>query len=192
LGVLLAELSKRGVLDDTLVIVTSDHGEHLGDHRLFFHGCSLYRQLVEVPLIIVDSKSLPAGRVVAEPVSLRTIPSTIVDLLALDDDRPFPGAPLTRYWRDNTAHVGPLAEPLLMELGRPLYSANAGREPAAKGPMQALVAAGQHYIRSADGHEELFDLATDPEERFNLAATPKGLQSLKGYRDKLRSMLKSR
>ena len=53
LGALLDELRRRGVLDDTVVIVTSDHGEHLGDHLLFFHGCSLYRQLVEVPLVIV-------------------------------------------------------------------------------------------------------------------------------------------
>ena len=50
---LLDELAKRGVLDDTLVIVASDHGEHLGDHWLFFHGCSLYRQLVNVLLVIV-------------------------------------------------------------------------------------------------------------------------------------------
>ena len=54
LGLLLQELGRRGVLDDTLVIVASDHGEHLGDHGLFFHGCSLYRQLVQVPLVIVD------------------------------------------------------------------------------------------------------------------------------------------
>ena len=53
LGILLDELGRRGVLDNTVVIVTSDHGEHLGDHLLFFHGCSLYRQLVEVPLVIV-------------------------------------------------------------------------------------------------------------------------------------------
>ena len=35
------------------MIVASDHGEHLGDHGLFFHGCSLYRQVVGVPLVIV-------------------------------------------------------------------------------------------------------------------------------------------
>jgi arylsulfatase A-like enzyme len=40
LGILLEELSRRGVLDDTVVIVASDHGEHLGDHGLFFHGNS--------------------------------------------------------------------------------------------------------------------------------------------------------
>jgi arylsulfatase A-like enzyme len=77
LGILLEELSRRGVLDDTVVIVTSDHGEHSGDHLLSFHGCSLYRQLVQVPLVIVDNdKSVPSNRVVAEPVSLRDARAT--------------------------------------------------------------------------------------------------------------------
>ena len=84
------------MLDDTLVIVASDHGEHLGDHLLFFHGCSLYRQLVGVPLVIVDPKGVPAGRVVVEPVSLRDIPATVVDLLGLADGAPFPGRSLAR------------------------------------------------------------------------------------------------
>ena len=51
-----------------------DHGEHLGDHRLFSHGCSLYRQLVGVPLLIIDRKIVPSGRVVSEPVTLATFP----------------------------------------------------------------------------------------------------------------------
>src|SRR4051812_12619024 len=83
LGALLDELGRRGVLDDTIVVVTSDHGEHLGDHLLFFHGCSLYRQAVEVPLVIVDPGTTPAGRVVDSPVSLRDLPATVVGLLGL-------------------------------------------------------------------------------------------------------------
>ena len=79
------------MLDNTLVIVASDHGEHLGDHVLFFHGCSLYRQFVGVPLVIVDSKRVPAGRVVVEPVSLRDIPATVIDVLGLAARLPFPG-----------------------------------------------------------------------------------------------------
>jgi hypothetical protein len=45
LGLLIDELGRRGVLEDTLLIIASDHGEHLGDHGLFFHGGSLYRQI---------------------------------------------------------------------------------------------------------------------------------------------------
>ena len=101
LGILLDELETRGVLDDTLVIVASDHGEHLGDHLLFFHGCSLYRQVVGVPLVIVDPKGVPAGRVVVEPVSLRDIPATVVDLLGLARAAPFPGRSLARFWAGN-------------------------------------------------------------------------------------------
>ena len=98
LGLLLQELGTRGLLDDTLVIVTADHGEHLGDHLLFFHGCSLYRQLVQVPLVIVDPKGGAGDRVVPEPVSLRDVPATVVDLLGLGRDAPFPGRSLAGSW----------------------------------------------------------------------------------------------
>jgi arylsulfatase A-like enzyme len=94
---LLDELTRRGVLDDTLVIVAADHGEHLGDDLLFFHGCSLYRQLVPVPLVIVDPRRVPAGRVVSEPMSLRDVPATVVDLLGLGRDAPFAGRSLARF-----------------------------------------------------------------------------------------------
>ena len=113
LGALLDELARRGVLDDTLVIVASDHGEHLGDHLLFFHGCSLYRQLVGVPLVIVDPKGVPAGQVVVEPVSLRDIPATVVDLLGLARDAPFPGRSLARFWAGNEPAKAAAGEPLL-------------------------------------------------------------------------------
>ncbi len=139
--------SRRGVLDDTLVIVTADHGEHLGDHLLFFHGCSLYRQLVQVPLVIVDPKGVPADRVVAEPVSLRDVPATVVDLLGLGRDAPFPGRSLARFWVGPDRRSFPRPSRCSWRPGKPLLLANQGREPAAKGPMKSLVAGGMHYIR---------------------------------------------
>ena len=189
LGMLLDELGRRGVLDDTLVLVASDHGEHLGDHGLYFHGCSLYRQLVQVPLVIVGPKRVPAGRVVSEPVSLRDVPATVVDLLGLDRDAPFPGRSLARFWSDADS-ARPLADPLLMETGRPILLTNQGREPAAKGPMSSLVASGMHYIRSADGSEELYLLESDPEERVNVAGSPMARVALQGLRKQLASMFR--
>ena len=97
LRALLDELGKRQVIDDTLIIVASDHGEHLGDHLLFFHGCSLYRQLVGVPLVIVDPGRVPTGRVIGAAVSLRDIPATVVDLLGLARGAPFPGRSLADF-----------------------------------------------------------------------------------------------
>jgi arylsulfatase A-like enzyme len=193
LGRLLAELGRRGVLDQTLVIVASDHGEHLGDHRLFSHGCSLYRQLVQVPLVIVGGTAgVPAGRVVSEPVSLRDIPATVADRLGLGRDAPFPGESLARYWVPGGAAGPPRAEPLLMETGQPVFLPNQGREPVAQGPMSSLVASGMHYIRSAQGREELYLLATDPEERVNVAGSPMGRVAVQGFRQQLASMFRSR
>jgi arylsulfatase A-like enzyme len=188
LGVLLDELRRRGVLDDTLVIVTADHGEHLGDHLLFFHGCSLYRQLVQVPLVIVGAKGPTAGRVVTEPVSLRDIPATIADLLELGRDAHFPGRSLARLWSGISAGAGPFTEPLWMETDKPIVLMNEGREPAAKGPMKSLVAGGLHYIRSADGSEELYSLRSDPEERFNLSGAPAARDILQRFRAGLFTM----
>jgi arylsulfatase A-like enzyme len=192
LGILLDELGRRGVLENTLVIVTADHGEHLGDHRLFFHGCSLYRQLVQVPLVIVDPKGVPAGRVVVEPLSLRDIPATVVDLLEPGRDGPFPGRSLARFWRGGGEGSKASSEPLLMETSKPIVLTNEGREPAAKGPMKSLIAGGMHYIRSGDGSEELFNLSSDPEERLNLAGGSRAVEVLQRFRAGLAAMMRKR
>ncbi len=189
LGLLLDELGRRGVLDDTVVIVTSDHGEHLGDHQLFFHGCSLYRQLVEVPLVIVSPEGVPAGRAVAAPVSLRDVPATVVDLLGLRRGAAFPGRSLARFWDPGDGEPPPASEPILMETEKPDILTNQGREPAARGPMTGLVAGGMHYIRSGDGTEELYALEADREEWTNVAGDPGARDVLQGFRESLRSML---
>ena len=64
LGELFDNLQRRGVLDRTVVIVTADHGEELGEHRLFDHGESLYRPEIRVPLLFVLPSALrpPVGR----------------------------------------------------------------------------------------------------------------------------------
>jgi arylsulfatase A-like enzyme len=193
LGSLLDELGRRGVLENTLVIVTSDHGEHLGDHRLFFHGCSLYRQLVQVPLVIAGPKGIPPGRTVAEPASLCDVPATVIDLLGLGPDHPFPGRSAAQYWRPREQRGGRLvAQPVLMETTKPELLTNDGREPAARGTMKAVVAAGMHYIQMADGTEELFDLNADVEETTNLANEPDTLPVLQHFRNVLGLMLQKR
>ncbi len=189
LEVLFQELVRRGLLDDTLVIIASDHGEHLGDHMLFFHGCSLYRQLVQVALVIVDPRGVPAGRVVTAPASLREIPATVVDMLGLGRDAPFPGRSLARFWGPDQAAADAPAEPLLMEMDRPLLLTNQGREPAARGPMKSIVAEGMHYIRNGDGLEELYLLRTDPQEQTDLAGTPMAGEVLLAFRNRLAALL---
>jgi arylsulfatase A-like enzyme len=189
LGALVNELGTRGLLDDTLVIIASDHGEHLGDHLLFSHGCSLYRQLVGVPLLIVEPNIVPAGRVVIDPVSLRDIPATVVDLLGVGKGTPFPGQSLARHWTVRDPAGARHGEPLLMEAEKPPAFTNQGREPLAKGPMKALVAEGMHYIRRGDGVEELYMLKGDPKEQVNVATYPFAAELMRRLRTSLALMV---
>ncbi len=189
LGLLLDELSRRGVLENTLVIVTSDHGEHLGDHGLFFHGCSLYRQLVQVPLVMVGKKGIPVGRTVAEPISLCDLPATLIDQLGLGPDHPFPGQSVARYWKPRVQGVRVVPSALLMETTKPELLTNGGREPAARGPMKAVVAGGMHYIKMADGSEELYNINSDIEEKVNLAVQGDHLRVLVELRNLLELMV---
>ncbi len=76
-----------------------------------------------------------------------------------------------------------------METSKSPLLTNQGREPAAKGRMQALVGLGMHYIRDGEGIEELYVLKSDPEERANFAGAPNAQASLQRFRSVLRSML---
>ena len=78
LRLLFDALDARGVLDNTLVVVTSDHGEQLGEHGLVNHGNSLYRPLLAVPLLIRFPGRVPSGMRIRAPVSLVDLPSTIL------------------------------------------------------------------------------------------------------------------
>ncbi len=80
-------------------------------------------------------------------------------------------------WRGSGTRAGAaaarsLSEPLLIQTGKPIHMVNQGREPVAKGPMSSVVASGMHYIREADRREELYLLASDPEEVHDLAGSP--------------------
>ena len=172
-GELLNALETRGILDDTLVVITSDHGEEFAEHSVFDHGYSLYRPSVQVPLVMVFPGRTPSARRVAAPVSLRDLASTVVDLLGPSQDTPFPGTSLTRLWRDDRR--GP---PLESEAVSPAFaevSRSPGQPdwfPSSKGDMTAVVSQGLRYILNGDGGEELYDLEDDPWEQRNLVSMP--------------------
>jgi arylsulfatase A-like enzyme len=174
LGELFDELERRGVLDKTLVIVTADHGEGLGEHDLFDHGESLYRPEIRVPLVIVLPKrrSRSPG-VVDQFVSLRDLPATIEDLVRLSKRKePFPGVPLSRFWREQEAsEANPTpGDVVLSELTAPNpIDPNQGRSPARRGALVSLTEGDFVYIvNQGDGAEELFDERNDPGELVNL------------------------
>ena len=167
LGLLFSELAKRDVLNDTLVIITSDHGEEFGEHGLMDHGNSLYLPALHVPLLISFPPHVPAGKRVHEAVTLRNLPATITDLIELNDKAPFPGSSLIHYWSGTHSHDGAAADPLLSEVN---FAPNLPEWfPVSKGNMKSLVANRYHYIRNGDGREELYDIENDPLEQQDTA-----------------------
>ncbi len=83
MGKFLAELEGMGVLNDTMVIVTNDHGEELGEHKKFGHGHSLYEELLRAPLIMHYPPLIEAGKFTGEVAENVDISPTIVDVLGL-------------------------------------------------------------------------------------------------------------
>ncbi|HYI08082.1 MAG TPA: sulfatase-like hydrolase/transferase [Thermoanaerobaculia bacterium] len=73
LGRLLETLRSRGLYDDALIVFTSDHGEALWEHGEDQHGILLYREVLQVPLLIKHPKNARAGETVREPFALREI-----------------------------------------------------------------------------------------------------------------------
>jgi arylsulfatase A-like enzyme len=180
LGELFDELKRRGILERTLVIVTSDHGEGLGEHDLFFHGESVYRTEIRVPLLIVTpGQDRPAT--VGETVSLRDLPATIADLTGQGTGAPFPGRSLAGLWQDSRpGRAFSASEAALSELASPNpYDPNRGRSPIHRGPLASIAQGDYVYIRNeGDGTEELFNEHEDPNE-FDNRARSEAAQALK-------------
>ncbi|TDI93025.1 MAG: DUF229 domain-containing protein [Caldithrix sp.] len=171
IGLLLDELKEQDVLKNTVVIVTSDHGEQFGEHGLMYHVNSLYRQLLQVPLLISFPNSIPAGKRFNNAVSLRDLPATIIDLVNLENPNQFPGSSLARYWspekKTANGNVPVLFAEIFIGGEEPDWIPESW--PVAKGEMKSVVAGGYHYIQHGDGNEELFDFDNDPEEERDLA-----------------------
>jgi arylsulfatase A-like enzyme len=172
LGRLLDELERRGLLADTDVIITSDHGEAFGDHAIFGHAYSVNFDEVGVPLVILGPDA-PAGRTVQSPVSLRDLPATVVDRLGLSEGSPFPGRSLAAYWGLAPGQVpaGATTPAFSEQSNATAFQPRPGPGGGQPGFQMSIVTLGHHYIRDGTGGERLFDLINDPFESVNLLAS---------------------
>jgi arylsulfatase A-like enzyme len=189
LGELLRALEARGVLDNTIVIVTSDHGELFGEHGLLVtgHAHSLYVQEVQVPLVVVYPPGVAAGVRRRETVSIRDVPATVMHLVA-GDATPFPGQSLASI---AGGPVDSLAA--RMQVGEKHRWANDNPQwPTSAGDMFAIVRGDMHYILNAGGREELYDLARDPQEQHDLATDTSRQAVLAGMRATLDTLAPAR
>lgn len=174
-GILEALETKR-ILDETLVIVTSDHGENFGEDGLIAHGFSLDERLINVPLVM----SGPGVPDPANVISLADLPQVIASAAGIADspwrteDRPT-GIAVAEY-----DPMAPLDSPKIRDFARQY-----GLSDADLGPVCARFTAatdGRHKLVVRNGVESLFDLDTDPDER-----APIGMQDAPATVDGLRA-----
>jgi len=148
-GRILDALDASGRADDTIVVLASDHGWHLGEKQ-HWRKFALWERTLRVPLVVVAPGITPAGAVCDRPVGLMDLYPTLIDLCGLPA-RDVEGDSLRPLLEDPAAawpHV------VLSTHSPGNYSACDGR---------------YRYIRYADGGEELYDHHADPDEWVNLA-----------------------
>ena len=178
------QLKERGLSDKTLLVITSDHGDLLGEHGLYSHRNSLYRPLIQVPLIFWAPGRLPARTRIATPVSNASIAKTITDLLGLKELDVFPGQSLSSLWAAKPVQSWPHP---LSELAR--LKDEAVHNPSRYGATNSLVTPQLHYMFHDKFGTDLFDWAHDPEEKTNLTKTPQGQDAAVALAEEVRDRL---
>ncbi len=152
-GHVLDALDQSGRADNTIIVLWSDHGWHLGE-KARWRKQTLWRESTRVPLIVVAPGVTQAGSETAETVSLMDLYPTLVELAGLEMPAHLEGISLV-----------PLLENPARAWDRPAVSTNGFRN-------HAVSTNRYRYLRYADGSEELYDLQTDPNEWHNLAGDP--------------------
>jgi len=176
IGQLVAELEQRDLLRNTLFVITSDHGESLGDHGQPQHGKTLYQEVLHVHLVLVAPGKVPAGIRVRTPASVQQIPATLADLLGVPDS-PFPGPSLVRFFEpggNGGDDVWVLAE--LKKVGAiPVYKSIIDRD--------------RQFIWDIPNKKaELFHLWEDPRQLRDISETPEAKPLLESYFARLRAL----
>lgn len=172
-------LAARGLLDHTVVVFTSDHGEAFGEHGYWGHGANLYDDQIHVPLTIWAPGLPAAGARIGEPVSLRDVPATIVDLaLPAPLATGLGGRSLARWWG-----AAP-ARPDTVVSGANHAPRERGTQ-SERGNAMSVVVGRWHYMVAGTGREELYDVMADPDELHDLAGEDSLLPFIRDVRQQL-------
>jgi len=168
IGRLAGRLRELDLYENTILIVTADHGEQFYEHGEFGHGMSLYNEEVQIPLIIKPAGSSAAGSVCDEVVELIDLAPTLLDLLDLPGEPRFQGQSFARVFRGAELEPGSAYSSLHLEK-RSAYMAQNGNT---------------KFIHDmVNGREMWFDLQQDPLEHHPLerAAQLPGSAQLLSY-----------
>jgi arylsulfatase A-like enzyme len=191
LGRLFHLLDDLGLRDKTLIVLTSDHGESMGERAerngyRYNHGYSFFDELVHVPLVFALPRRVPAGLRIARQVESVDIVPTVLDLIGeRGAGKDLDGMTLAPLFAGRTAAY---------------TKTYAYSESLSRGPLRAALRTDRFkYVRVFEGGlsvgpplpnispEELYDLQKDPDERVNIAGTPEAQPTLGEFRRAIQS-----
>ena len=152
IGRLMDALEETGHADNTIVVLWSDHGYHLGEKAITGKN-TLWERSTRVPLVFAGPGVTQGGRC-ERPVELLDIYPTLIELCGLTPRDDLEGRSLTPLLEDDQA---PRAWPAITSHNQGNHAVRSER---------------WRYIRYADGSEELYDMQEDPHEWVNLAKDP--------------------
>ncbi len=188
-GRLVDGLSEITPLDDVMIVLVSDHGEHLGEHALVGHEFSLYEPVLRIPMAIRFPSACPPNTRISEPFGLVDLMPSLLDLLHLDfDARELSG--VSRARRLSGRQVTPLSDPVFAEYARPRtlverhWSPPPPREQVERfdHALWSVRIGSEKLIRDDRGWEQLFDVVADPLETRDLSRDrPESLAELRTH-----------
>ncbi len=163
-GKILDALERKGILNDTIIVYSSDHGDLLGDHGLPFKS-NFYEGSVGVPLII-RGPGIKSGSRVSDRISWIDLHAAFFSAAGLDQPEYAQGIDFTSLWSNPNAFLcetaySELDEAVMLQRGR------------------------YKLARAVEGGGSLFDTKTDPEERINLYDNPDYAEIRREYEDEI-------
>jgi len=170
IGALYEHLKKLNVLDDTLLIITSDHGENLGDHGILGHAFGLFNSLLNVPLIIRHPTYFTPGLIIENNVQTTDIFYTVLDVVGLNHNPSHLGLGKSLIRRIKEQDY---VEMMIAEHDKPTDALDKAEKLGIDAnhinkDQRAIIFRGYKYIQTSLGEEELYDLKIDPDESHNL------------------------
>jgi arylsulfatase len=158
IGQLLNKLKEKNIFDNSLIIITADHGEAFGEHDLMLHGVMLYEDNIHVPLLIKYPFAEKRKKIVNEPVSLTGLVPTILSYAKIPVPKTIQGSPFYD-----------LASQKI--IAQNFKDPSWGRSEEFKRFDQNLISLIEgdfKIIKSMGGSNQLYNIKTDPQEQNNL------------------------
>ncbi|MGA9931323.1 MAG: sulfatase-like hydrolase/transferase [Terriglobales bacterium] len=175
MGKLLRQLRVRGLFENSLIAVMSDHGEGLGDHREEFHGLFLYDSTIRVPLLLKLPGERFAGKRIENHVGLVDVLPTILQTVGIAIPQEMQGESLLGMMTKPkpAASVNERSAPASSPDRSQYAETEYGRRASGWSPERSLRTGKYLFVEAP--RRELYDLAVDPKCEHDLAATSKAV-----------------